>query len=508
MTLFGGRRLAWSRSGGAIALAVAGAAAVAGWRVLSGRPTSSPGSLLAPVRRRSRLARNASVAHFGGRTAARLTIHRARRTFAGAERREELDRTFELKTAEQVVATLGNLKGALMKVGQLASYLDQGMPEHVRQALAQLQSDAPPMSSELVDAAIAAEFGHAPQDLFAEWDPEPIAAASIGQVHRAITHDGRAVAVKVQYPGVDDAIRSDLGNADLLFAGMAQLFPGLDPEPIVTELRERLTDELDYRLEARNQTAFAELYRGHPTIHVPEVVPELCSARVLTSELVNGASFAEMLTWPEDERNLAAESIYRFAFGSLYQAGMFNGDPHPGNYLFHPGGRVSFLDFGLVKHFTPDELDGFSNLIKAVALDPDPARFRAEIVRLGLLSPNAPVTDEQVFDYFSHFYEFVRTDGEYAISDEYAAATVRRMLDRSGPHGPVMREVNVPRSFVVIQRINLGLFAIFGQIGARANWRRITEELWPFVLGPPSTPMGHEIAAWAEKRGSQSHPTE
>jgi predicted unusual protein kinase regulating ubiquinone biosynthesis (AarF/ABC1/UbiB family) len=485
-----------ARWGAGVAAIAAVAAAVA---LLVGRPRRSgpsPHAGHGRLTRTTRWGRNLAIAKMGGVTAANFASHRARRVFAAAERREALDREFELATAEQVVATLGNLKGALMKIGQLASYLDQGLPEHLRTALSQLQSDAPPMTSDLVDAAVFAELGRPPHEIFATWDPEPIAAASIGQVHRAITSDGRAVAVKVQYPGVDDAIRSDLANADMIFAGVAQLFPGLDPGPVVAELRQRLIEELDYRLEAQHQQQFAQEYAGHPTIHVPAVVEELSSARVLTTELVEGVSFAEMLTWSRHERNLAAETIYRFAFGSLYGLGMFNGDPHPGNYLFRPGGQVSFLDFGLVKRFSSDELTGFGDLIDAVVLQPDTAQLRTVIERLGLLDPVAEVSDQQVFDYFSHFYEFVRVDGEYTISDEYASATVRQMFDVSGPHGPVMKAANVPPSFVVIQRINLGLYAIFGQIGATANWRRIAEELWPFVGGPPSTPMGESVRAW------------
>ena len=258
------------------------------------------------VHRRTRLARNATLARVGGTTAAGYAVHRARRVFAGAERREELDRSFELRTTEQVVATLGNLKGALMKVGQIASYLDQGLPEHVRTALAQLQADAPPMSTELVDATVAAELGAPPSEVFETWDPTPIAAASIGQVHRAITRDWRAVVVKVQYPGVDDAIRNDLANADTIFAAISVLYPGLDPGPVVEELRDRVVEELDYRLEATNQQLFADHYRGHPTIRVPDVLPELSTARVLTTELSDGVRFDEMLTWSDAERNLAA----------------------------------------------------------------------------------------------------------------------------------------------------------------------------------------------------------
>ena len=200
------------------------------------------------------------------------------------------------------------------------------------------------MSHELVVEAVTRELGEAPDTLFEEFDIEPIAAASIGQVHRAITKDGQAVAVKVQYPGVDEAIANDLSNADPLLRIMRRAFPSLDPEPLVQELTERLVEEVDYELEARNQTLFAEYYEGHPYIHVPSVLPELSTKRVLTTELASGHRFDEVLEWSQEERNLAAETLYRFTFGSMYRLHAFNGDPHPGNYIFRPGGEVTFLE--------------------------------------------------------------------------------------------------------------------------------------------------------------------
>src|SRR5205807_4479608 len=185
-------------------------------------------------------------------------VHQARRVFASAPRRAELDLEHQLRTADQVAQTLGNMKGALMKVGQMLSYLDDGLPEPLREALAQLQQNAPPMSAELAAGVIERELGAAPEAVFAEWDPQPIAAASIGQVHRAITGDGAAVAVKVQYPGVDEAIRADLDNAGPFFTGLSMLFPGLDPGPVVEEVKARFVEELDYRQEAANQHAFVD----------------------------------------------------------------------------------------------------------------------------------------------------------------------------------------------------------------------------------------------------------
>jgi predicted unusual protein kinase regulating ubiquinone biosynthesis (AarF/ABC1/UbiB family) len=481
-----------------VPLAVLGGAAlgVTAAVVAARRGSSASG----PVRHGGRTSRNVRLAALGARTGGGYAAHRARRVFADAERRRELDTAFELRTAEQVAEALGQMKGALMKVGQMASYLDQGLPEHVRSVLADLQHNAPPMSAELAAGMVADELGAPPEQVFAEWDPVPIASASIGQVHRAMTHDGRAVAVKVQYPGVADAVAADLGNAGFIFAGLGQLFPGLDHRSLVGELRERLVEELDYRLEAANQQLFVDAYDGHPTIHVPKVLHELSTSRVLVTELADGERWSELLTWSQEEKDLAAETLYRFAFGSLYRHAAFNGDPHPGNYLFRPGGHVTFLDFGLVKHFTQHELDEFAEMITNIVIRPDKVAFRATVERLGLLPAGLPVTDDEVADYLGHFYEFVAEDGPYTITPEYASETVRRFFDTSGPYAVMQKAANLPPSFVIIQRISLGLYAIFGELCARGNWRRLAEEIWPFVDAPPATPMGLEIAEWERGR--------
>lgn len=456
-----------------------------------------------PVSRIGRAARNVQLAGLGGRVGVRWGAHKARRVFADAERQDELDREFELSTAEDVVERLGNMKGAFMKLGQMASYLDQGMPEHMRKTLSVLQQDAPPMSHELVVQTLTTELGQGPAELFDEFDEEPIAAASIGQVHRAMTRQGRAVAVKVQYPGVDQAIRNDLSNAEPLLRIMRRAFPSLDPEPLVEELTARLVEEVDYRLEARNQTLFADYYRGHPYIHVPEVLPELSTGRVLTTELATGHRFDEVVEWDQDQRDLAAETLYRFVFGSMYRLRAFNGDPHPGNYLFRPGGQVTFLDFGLVKHFEADNIADFMRLIKAMVIENDMAAFRTEAIRQNLLAPEAEieVADEHIREYFSHFYEFVLHDGPYTTTPEYASATVRQVFASSEAAEGIARYTNMPPNYTIVQRINLGLLAVFGELRATANWRRIAEELWPFVSGPPSTPMAEHIrTAWGDGR--------
>lgn len=449
---------------------------------------------------RSRWKRNSRLARLGARIGLAHAGTSARKVFASTARREELSRAREVKTAQQVADELGNMKGALMKLGQMASYLDDGLPEPMRLALSQLQSNAPPMAVELMHEVLQAELGRPISEMFVEFDDEPIAAASIGQVHRAIlrTPDGdRAVAVKVQYPGVAEAIDADIRTADLLGALLAFGFKSLNPEDMVAEIKDRLREELDYTLEAQNQQTFADFYRGHPFIHVPEVFHEYSTSRVLITELVSGSSFAEVLGWPQDERNAIGESIFRFVFRSLYRFRAFNGDPHPGNYIFHKDGRVTFLDFGLIKHFTVEEMDMFQGMVKAAVLDHDMDQYRRIIEDAGMLQRDAPFTTQEAGDYFAHFYAPVRESHDMTWTTEYATSIVRHTFDRTSA---IAQYATVPKSFVFIQRINLGLYALLGQLGARGNFRRISEELWPMTNAPASTPMGELEAAWLAQR--------
>ena len=462
------------------------------------------GSARRAIRARSALRRNGSLARLGLRLGVGHASTSAKKIFASAERRETLSRDRELRTAQHVAAELGQMKGALMKLGQMASYLDDGLPEPLRLALAQLQSQAPPMSVELARAEIERELGAPIEDIFVAFDDEPIAAASIGQVHRAIARmpDGseRAVAVKVQYPGVADAIDADLRTADLLGALLALGFKSLNPDDMVAEIKERLLEELDYSREAENQRLFADFYRDHPFVHIPDVIDELSTSRILTTELVTGSSFDEVLEWPQHERDMAGEAIFRFVFRSLYRFRAFNGDPHPGNYLFHGNGRVTFLDFGLVKHFTVDEMEMFKDMVSAAVLEHDMDKYRRIIEGAGMLAPDAPVTTEEAGDYFAHFYEPVRESRDLTWTTGYATSIVRHTFDRTSA---IAQYATVPRSFVFIQRINLGLYAILGRLGCTGNYRRISEELWPMVGAAPSTAMGDAEAWWLTERASR-----
>lgn len=451
----------------------------------------------------SRLSRAGALGRLALRVGGRYVARSPRLVFASVARRSELRHDLALRTADDVAEELGSMKGVLMKLGQMASYIDEDMPETFRLAMARLQHKAPPMSAALASAVILEELGDAPERVFARWDPLPFAAASIGQVHRAMTRRGRAVAVKIQYPGIARSITSDLRNVGLLRRIAAAAFPGLDARALIDELGERLADEVDYSLEADNQELFARYYQDHPFIHIPEVVRELSTARVLTSELVAGSPFEELQGWNQHERDMAAETIYRFVFRSLYRLHAFNGDPHPGNYLFHGRGRVSFLDFGLTKHFTEADLTPLVDGVRFMVVEHDGESFRAAMERAGFLRPGAPVPTQSVVDRFGQFYGTVTRDAPMTITPAYASAIVKRFFDARSPLAPYS---DVPRTYAILQRINLGLYAVLGSISATANWRRIAEEIWPFVNGPASTPIGEAEARWDQQRRKRETP--
>ncbi len=444
-----------------------------------------------------RLTRGLAAVQLVARGGARYATSAPRLFAAAGEARQQLRQDLALETAQDVAETLGAMKGVLMKIGQMASYIDEGLSPAVRRTLSRLQDSVPPMSAELAASVIEEEFGLRPERVFAEWDPEPIAAASIGQVHRAITHDGRAVAVKVQYPGIAEAIAADLDNVALLRRMLRITAPSQDVDALLDELRERVLEEIDYRREATNQALFARYYEGHPTIIVPEVVAELSTRRVVTSELAVGTRFGDLASWSQHERDLAAETIFRFVFRSLYELHAFNGDPHPGNYLFHGGGKVTFFDFGLVKHFTGAELLPLMNMARNLCVNNDPEEFRRSMVVAGFLRPDAPLSTEEVVEHLAVFYATIRTPEPVTMTGEYASAVVRRFFD---VRSPVAQYVAIPRSYVVLQRINLGMFAVLGEMAATADWRSIAEEIWPFVQGPPSTPIGKAELPWRKAR--------
>ena len=400
-----------------------------------------------------------------------------------------------IRTSEDVARELGNMKGALMKFGQLLSFIVEALPNEAQQALATLQSDAKPMSPALAAKMITAELGQPPWRIFLDWQDVPIAAASVGQVHRAVTRDGRDVAVKVQYPGVAESIESDLDNAEAFYRlGTAFVLKGLDAKGLVDELRSRMRDELDYELEANSQTEFCRAFAGHPFVSIPAVDRATSTRRVLTTEWVEAMSWAAFETTAGPAaRQRAGESIWRFAQHSVHRLGAFNGDPHPGNYRFGPDGDVTFLDFGLVKRWTPGEWEQLAPSLDAIVVHRDPERLVTAMEEVGFLRAGHGLAAQAVYDYVSTPYTPYLTD-TFTFTREFVRDAMATIVDIKGPHAAVIEKLNMPPSFVILDRVVWGISAILGRLEVAAPWRAMLLEYCDG--GPPATPLGEAEQAW------------
>jgi predicted unusual protein kinase regulating ubiquinone biosynthesis (AarF/ABC1/UbiB family) len=471
-------------AGGAAALGAAGLGA---------------GLFLSDEDRRVRLERQARVWRLSARRSVAWAVIKVRGRGASDEKRAQLEEQFAIRTAEDVAQVLGGMKGAIMKAGQMISFIADGLPPEAQAALATLQADVPPMAPSLAEGVIRAELGADPDKLFLDWDPVPVAAASIGQVHKAVMPDGRLVAVKVQYPGVDKAITSDLDNAEFLYGLFASFaLKNMDVKPMVDELRARMGDELDYRLEAVCQKEFADRYRGHPFIHVPDVIPERSSRRVITSDWVDGLSWKDFLdTSTAEQKHVAAEVLFRFAEGSIWHHRVFNGDPHPGNYRFHPEtGKVTFLDFGLVKRWAPGELEGLSPILDHI-LAQDPEGTLKAVVASGFLPPDHGISAERLYEYCTLPYLPFQAE-EFTYSSEFVGHTLQRMLDLQGEYSDVIRSLNMPPSYVILDRVVWGMSALFGRMGVTHRWGDLLDEY--LHEAPPSSDLGRAEAEWRRRR--------
>ena len=467
---------------------------VAGTVALGSAAAVSAGMALRDADRRNRAERCFRIWRLTVRRGAHFVITRARGVGADETRRRELEDRFKIRTAEDVARELGNMKGVIMKAGQMLSFILDGLPDAARESLASLQGDVPPMSPAAAAGVVRDELGADPRDVFLDWSELPVAAASIGQVHKAVLRDGRVVAVKVQYPGIDRAITSDLANAGLLYAMFSAVaLKSLDVKGLVEELRAHMIDELDYTLEARCQADFAERYRGHPFVHIPEVVPEYSTRRVLVTDWVDGMRWDEFLAVSDDSmKQRTAEAMFRFIQGAIYRARVFNGDPHPGNYRFHRDGTVSFLDFGLVKRWAPGELESLTPLIDPL-LDRRPDVMVQRMVEAGFLYPDNRLDPQRVWEYVSAPYT-PYLEAEFTFQPEFASKTLGKLLDLGGPYADVMQKLNLPASFVILDRVVWGMTAILGRLGARNRWREILDE-YRFDA-PPATALGRAEAAW------------
>jgi predicted unusual protein kinase regulating ubiquinone biosynthesis (AarF/ABC1/UbiB family) len=444
----------------------------------------------------SRAQRGANIARLGASTGGGYLTSRVRRLRDG----DEADARFHAETAEKVFDMLGSMKGAAMKLGQIASFVDLDLPpeaqETYHEVLAQLRAAAPPVDPAQILDVVTAEFGAPPEEVFAEWDPAPIASASIGQVHRGRLHDGTPIVTKVQYPGIAEAVESDIANAEM-FTPLAKVFsPNLKIRPLMDEMRDRLVDELDYQQEARYQQAFFERYDGHPFIRVPRVFPDWCRPRVLTSEYVEGQSFEAMLeTTDAATQRRYGEIIYRFVFGSLNRFRLFNGDPHPGNYLFPGDGTVAFVDFGSVKLFRSVTREQLRAQMHAI-IDGDAGRLQALLREAGFIPPGKTVDPDKTLEMFRLFNQPMLEDAQYTYTRDFARDVIRIGSDPKAGYWQTLRHFNFPPDYLLLNRIQWGVNSILARLGARANWHRIALEL--MGEGPPATDLGREEAAFIE----------
>jgi predicted unusual protein kinase regulating ubiquinone biosynthesis (AarF/ABC1/UbiB family) len=407
-----------------------------------------------------------------------------------------------LKTAERMAEVLGTMKGAAMKLGQLASFVElEFIPDEFRplyqEKLASLRDAAPAMDWRRVERALRQEWGERPDRVLAEIDTDAAAAASVGQVHRAVLEDGRQVAVKVQYPGVAEAIRADLQNVGLLTQLAKVLAPGLDARAIAREIRERVLEELDYEYEAQMQRRFARAYRGHPFVHVPPVVTDLSRTRVLVTEWVDGHGFAEVKRRPAAERDRFGEVLFRFYYGSMHRLGIYNADPHPGNYLLLRDGRVAFVDFGSTREVAPDRLAKMSEFCLA-ASERDAERAKRALVELGYLVRPDTVDASRLMDSADAIQGWFLTDREVTIDAELVRRTIAAANDPRAGFFDLMRRATLPHEDVLMRRLDAGVVAVLGQLRATCNWHRIAREYWTGERA--STELGQADAAFFAAR--------
>jgi predicted unusual protein kinase regulating ubiquinone biosynthesis (AarF/ABC1/UbiB family) len=413
-----------------------------------------------------------------------------------ARRHEEL--------ADEIVTVLSSLRGGAMKIGQMASFLDVDFipPEYrdvYQEKLAALRDSAPPMAWKQVKRVLEEEWeGEHIEDLFEDFEHDAAAAASIGQVHKATLADGRVVAVKVQYPEIADALEADLGTAAIVGRLGKAIAPGVDPNLIIAEVRERVMEELDYELEAQNQRVFARAHRGHPFAHVPDVVTSLSRRRVLVSEWVEGAAFAEMLERPAQERGDIAEKINRFFFGGVNYLGRFNADPHPGNYMLMDDGRMAFIDFGTVKVVDIKRMRTAVRVFELANAGDDAALV--ELFReLGYVREGKKPDVRLMAEAFRQPRGWLVTDEEVTIDRAFMAKIIASQSQINGQTLRLARQISLPPDDLMLQRMDLGVLAVVAQLGATRNWYRIGREGW---YGDESqTELGRAEQAFWRSRG-------
>ena len=398
--------------------------------------------------------------------AGKMGLKMARRQIGG-RLREPSPREVEqaVGAARELVLKLGHMKGLVMKVGQMASYLPGALPDEAQRVLGDLQAQSTAMAYERVAEVIEAELGASPDALFDDFEREPFAAASIGQVHRARV-DGRRVAVKVQYPGIEEVLASDLSTIGAI-AKISTLGLPMDGAAIVHELETRILEECDYELEARHQKELAALLAEDPDASVPDVIDARSSRRVLTTAFVDGQRFAPFADGADQRaKDRAGEVIFRTCFRCLFVHGVYNGDPHPGNYLFDAEGRVTFLDFGCVRRFDERFIETWKALARTI-LDDDRARFPEHLKATGLVGRERTFDWDHQWACMQYLYRpFIQTDPYMTYDEEYVKESYGVLLFDN----PNQRKMGMPPEWLLTNRLQWGLNAVLAKLRATAPW--------------------------------------
>ena len=452
----------------------------------------------------SRVRRTATVATLAASEAVKQFGTRAANVTRGEEASDEAMARRQLQTAKQIVATLGTMKGAAMKLGQVMSFLDVGLVEEkhrdeFQHELAKLRDAAPTVSFKQMRRVVEDDLEEPIGELFSSFDEEPIAAASIGQVYRATLTDGREVAVKVQYPGVAAAVRADLQNLDMIMRLLKRMTPGLDVKAIAEEIRERIVEELDYELEAQNQRSLARIFAGHPFIVVPDVIAGLSRERVLVSEFVRGVGFEELKGRPQAERDRVGEIVFRFFLGCLYRHRQFSGDPHPGNFLLLEDGRMAFLDFGLFKRLDSGPVELELAAQRAV-VEGDAQGLHDLLATSGFLPHPEEVDPGNLLAFIADaIWWYTTADESVELTPAIATHVMIESSDPRSSHFRAMRHQDMRPEHLFGRRMEVLTLAVLSQLRARANWHRIARE-WMYG-DEPVTDLGRQEAAFYGRNG-------
>jgi hypothetical protein len=426
----------------------------------------------------SRIARTARIARLAaGQGTRQLGTQAANLRRDDKGRQAALERR-HVEAAEQIVTALGTMKGAAMKMGQVLSFLDVGLvPEEYRdefqRKLGELRDAAPNVRFSDMRKVLESELGEPLSDTFASFDEEPVAAASIGQVYRALLPDGREVAVKVQYPGVAQAVRADMQNLGMILRLMKQIAPGLDVKATAEEVRDRIGDELDYELEAQNQRSLARIFRGHPFIAVPDVVTGLSREKVLVTEFVHGAGFDAIKEMDQATRDRVGEIVFRFFFGCMYRHHQFSGDPHPGNFM--------------LKELIEIELE-----CQRAGHEGDDERLHEIWSETGFLAHPERFRPDKLLAQFRDATWWYVLDDEIALEPEIATQVLIDMSDPRSQHFGQMRHETLPADHLFGRRVEMLTLAVLSQLRTRANFHRIARE-WMYG-DPPVTELGRAEA--------------